>query len=128
MALKHYKKSIELEKRPIPAVFRNIFVLYHLQGECGQAQFFGLKYLTSGIPSSEAKKFKEEFDDKILTAFVNKKTQTEKVVKEKIKDETLLEASGKGGGGGKKVLTVEDIQKEQDPVKMQKILADLEKN
>jgi len=75
-----------------------------------------------------ARKFKEEFDDKILTAFVNKKTQTEKVVKEKIKDETLLEASGKGGGGGKKVLTVEDIQKEQDPVKMQKILADLEKN
>lgn len=61
-------------------------------------------------PGQLARKFKDEFDDKILTAYVNKKIQTDKVHKEKLKSETLREAHSVGKSG-KKVMTVEDIEK-----------------
>jgi len=72
-----------------------------------------------------ARKFKEEFDDKILTAFVSKKTQTDIKHKEKLKSETLREGSQRGQGG-KKVLTVEDIQR-LSPEENKALLAELEK-
>jgi len=73
-----------------------------------------------------ARKFREEYDDKILTEFVNKKTQSDRLTKDKLRDETLREPSGTGKGGGK-ALTVEDIEKENNPERIKQILADLEK-
>lgn len=77
-------------------------------------------------PGELARKFKDEFDDKILTAFVSKKTQTDKQRKEKLKDETLREGSQRGLGG-KKVLTVEDIHK-LSPDENKAFLAELERS
>jgi hypothetical protein len=74
-----------------------------------------------------AKKFKDVFEDKILTAFVDKKTKAEKTTRSKLKSETLIEPSGKkGSGSGNKALTVESIQKERDPLKVKQILSQLE--
>jgi hypothetical protein len=74
-----------------------------------------------------AKKFKDEYDDKILTAFVNKKTQTDKKVKEKLKEETLIAGTGKTKSGSGKTITLEDIEKEQNPAVIDKMIAQLEK-
>ena len=74
-----------------------------------------------------AKKFKEEFDDKILTAFVAKKTQTTRAQKEKLKAETLIEPSGKtSGSNSKKVYTLDQIKSIEDPNALDKVIADLE--
>lgn len=73
-----------------------------------------------------ARKFRDEFDDKILTAVVNKKIQSDRLKKDKLKDETLREPSGTGKGS-RTALTVEDIEKEKNPERIKAILADLEK-
>jgi len=77
-------------------------------------------------PGALARKFREEYDDKILTEFVNKKTQGDRLQKDKVKEATLREASGRGSGGSK-ILTVEDIEK-ASPDQVKKIIADMEKN
>ncbi len=74
-----------------------------------------------------AKKFKEEYDDKILTEFVNKKTLGDRYRKEKLKSETLREASGRGAGSRKSVISVEDIEK-ASPTEIKRILAELERS
>lgn len=74
-----------------------------------------------------ARKFKEEFDDKILTAFVAKKTQTNKMQKEKLKTESMIEASGKGGSSNsKKIYSLDQIKQVEDDKVLDKIIADLE--
>jgi hypothetical protein len=74
-----------------------------------------------------AKKFKDEFEDKIFTAFVNKKTQAEKTTRAKLKKDALIEVSGKkGSGSGSRAITIESIQKERDPLKVKQILSQLE--
>lgn len=73
-----------------------------------------------------ARKFREEYDAQILTAVMNSKVKSDRIHKDKLKDETLREASG-SGGGGRKALTVEDIEKEKNPERIKQILADLEK-
>jgi len=72
-------------------------------------------------------KYKEEFDDKILTAYVAKKTQTDKIRKEKLKDETIIEGKGSSHGSGKKIVTLSEIEKAENPEYLDKVIADMEK-
>lgn len=90
------------------------------------SKIIGVRGKTFWLKQGElARKFKEEFDDKILTAFVEKKTQKEKTHKEKLKDENLKQGFSTGKGG-KKVLTVEDIEK-LSPEENKQLLAEMEK-
>jgi len=73
-----------------------------------------------------ARKFREDYEEKILTAFFNNKVKTDKINKDRLKEETLREASGTGKGS-RRTLSVEDIEKETNPERIKQILADLEK-
>lgn len=77
-------------------------------------------------PGELTKKFKEVYNDKILTEYVAKKTNTDRVRKEKLKQETLVEGSGRKSGGGRSVVTLEELSKIEDPAKLDKIIADME--
>lgn len=91
------------------------------------AKIIGTRGKTFWLKKGElARKFREEYDDKILTAFFNHKVKSDKIHKDKLKDESLREASG-SGQGGKKALTVEDIEKENNPERIKQIIADLER-
>lgn len=73
-----------------------------------------------------AKKFRDQYDDKILTAFMINKAKSDNFLKSKLKDETLIEAQGTGKAG-KSAYTIEDIEKETNPERIKQIIADLER-
>ncbi len=75
-----------------------------------------------------AKSFKEQFEDKILTAFFEKKAGQESSLRNKLKRETLKEGSGGRSSNSKNnVYTLEDIEKIDNPEVLKKIIAELEK-
>lgn len=75
---------------------------------------------------SVARKFKEVYEDKILTAFTTKKISNAKLQKEKLKDDVLVDIKSDGLDRKTNVVTLEDIRNEQDPKKLAKIIAELE--
>lgn len=74
-----------------------------------------------------AKTFKEQFEDRILTAFFEKKAGQENSLRNKLKKETLKEGSGRSSNSNSNVYTLEDIDKIENPEVLKKIIAELEK-
>lgn len=73
------------------------------------------------------KNFKDQYEDKILTAFFEKKAGQESSLRNKLKKETLKEGSGRSTPPNKKVYTLDDIEKIDNPEVLNKIVAELEK-
>ena len=72
-----------------------------------------------------AKKFKDVYTSKILTAYVDRKTSRDQLERETLKKGNLNTLNA-GGAGRRTDVPVEDVAKIHDPDKIKKILSDIE--
>lgn len=78
------------------------------------------------IPNQIYSKFMKEYNNKIMTALIDKKIREDRLRREELKETAIIQPKVTGGSG-KSVVSVEDIDKETNPETIKQLLKELEK-